>query len=112
MAADPSAPLQQVALLTLRHPTSLPAAWVQQRSSKQAATLSWLLLLQGGAAEVQKVQEAVALDPTRLSAALLGLLAVPVVAWSEYTLKTTGQRLNYFVVLVLAPYFDPCNIFG
>ena len=71
------------------------AAEVQQR---QAATLSGLLLVQGSAAEVQKVQGAVALDPTRLSAALLALLAVPVVAWSEYTLKATGQRLTHMLL--------------
>ena len=66
----------------------------------QAATLS-RLLLQGSAAELQKVQEAVALDPTRLSAALLALLAVPVVAWSEYTLKVTGQCLTCIVASCL-----------
>ena len=73
----------------------------------QAAPLSWLLLLQGSAAELQKVQGPVALDPTRLSAALLALLAVPVVAWSEYILKATGQHLTCIVVVVLASHFDP-----
>ena len=103
----------------LQHPLLLNRRWSQNHCDSlnsaghaaeveqmQAATLSCLLRVQGSAAEVQKVQGAVALDPTRLSAALLALLAVPVVVWSEYTLKATGQRLTYIDDMVLASHFD------
>ena len=32
-------------------------------------------------------------SPVRLAAALAGLVAVPIVAWSEYTLKISGTHI-------------------
>ena len=99
--------LQKVQEATLSWSLLLQGSAAPEVQKVQAAMLSRLLLLQGSASELQKVQEAVTLDPTRLSAALLALLAVPVVAWSEFTLKATGQRLTCIVVSVLSSDFDP-----
>ena len=49
---------------------------------------------------LQDQQQAAANSPGntgQLAAGLAGLLAVPVVAWSEYTLKTTGKKTNPYV---------------
>lgn len=51
-------------------------------------------------------------EPAQWTAAALGLLALPVVAWSEYTLRQTGGRLSPLSFQGVQFWWSPCSRIG
>lgn len=98
ISADPPSPQLTMYCKVWHHTVlgSLLAAnlltLIRQRITVHAGDVSALVFAQAFIDQPQSLPNSPS-TMGQLAAGLAGLLAVPVVVWSEYTLKTTGKQL-------------------